>query len=138
MEQPALYAKETARVLGVLPFFHIFGLTMILHAPLYMHRPVYVLPRFDFEQFCATIQNCKITFSCVVPPILLQLAKSPLVQNYDPSSLDALLSGAAPLDADLATQVKTRLGNVRIKQGKKNYRYICIYITNQWIGILRS
>ncbi|KAI9257311.1 hypothetical protein BDA99DRAFT_516103 [Phascolomyces articulosus] len=116
MEHEALYKKETARILGILPFFHIFGLTVVLHAPLYMQRPVYVLPRFELEQFCATVQNYRITFSCVVPPVLLQLAKSPTVDKYDLSSLDALLSGAAPLDADLAAEAQKRLGNVKIKQ----------------------
>ncbi|KAI9485069.1 hypothetical protein BDB00DRAFT_851723 [Zychaea mexicana] len=114
--EAGLYEKESARIMAILPFFHIFGLTVVLHAPLYMHRPVYVLPRFDLDQFCGTVQKHKITFSCVVPPVLLLLAKSPAVDKYDLSSLDALLSGAAPLDASLAAEVEKRLGGCRVKQ----------------------
>ncbi|KAI9488768.1 hypothetical protein BDB00DRAFT_884743 [Zychaea mexicana] len=107
--------SEAARILAVLPFFHIYGLMVVLHAPFYMQRPVYILPRFDLEQFCTTVQKYKISFGCVVPPILLLLAKSPAIDKYDLSSLKVVVSGAAPLDAALADEVQKRL-NLKVKQ----------------------
>ena len=110
-----IYESETARILAVLPFFHIYGLTVVLHAPFFMQRPVYILPRFDLDNFCTAVQKYKITFSCLVPPILLLLAKSPAIDKYDLSSLKTIVSGAAPLDASLAAEVQKR-HNILVKQ----------------------
>ncbi|KAI8084129.1 uncharacterized protein B0P05DRAFT_536257 [Gilbertella persicaria] len=105
------------RMIGVLPFFHIFGLTLLIHVALYLGIPVYVMPRFDLVQFCETVQKQKITFTCLVPPIILLLAKHPIINQYDLSSLQLVICGAAPLGADLSQQVKKRLPNLVIKQG---------------------
>jgi acyl-CoA synthetase (AMP-forming)/AMP-acid ligase II len=70
---------------------------------------VVTLPRFDLEQFLRTIQDQKITRAFVAPPIVLALAKHPLVDQYDLSSLRSICSGAAPLDADLAQAAEDRL-----------------------------
>lgn len=111
------YASDDDRVLGVLPFFHMYGLTMCLHVPIYSRTTIYVLPRFDHVQFCETVQKNKITYACLVPPILLLLAKEPVIDKYDLSSLKVVVAGAAPLDADLTRAVKQRLPQVTIKQG---------------------
>ncbi|KAI9316481.1 hypothetical protein BX666DRAFT_1951230 [Dichotomocladium elegans] len=111
------YRGNKDNILSVLPFFHMFGLTITLITPLYAQTPIYVLPRFELKSFCETIQRHKITFSCVVPPILLLLAKDPSIDQYDFSSLVALMSGAAPLDADLTLAVLKRIPHIKIKQG---------------------
>ena len=67
------------------------------------------LPRFDLEDFLRTIQDYKITRAFVAPPILVAFAKHPLVDQYDLSSLRSILSGAAPLDEQLANAVEQRL-----------------------------
>ncbi|KAF7725298.1 hypothetical protein EC973_000308 [Apophysomyces ossiformis] len=105
------------RALGVLPFFHIFGLTIVLQASLYFGIPVYAIPKFEFPVLLETIQKHKITRACLVPPIILLLAKHPLVQKYDLSSLQVVISGAAPLSADLQHEVKSRLPHTVFKQG---------------------
>jgi acyl-CoA synthetase (AMP-forming)/AMP-acid ligase II len=48
-----------------------------------------------------------------VPPIVLFLAKSPIVEKYDLSSLLVISSGAAPLGSEICEEVKKRLPNVR-------------------------
>jgi len=100
----------------VLPFFHIYGMTVIMGASLHRGFTVVTLPRFELEPFCETIQNHKVTIAYVVPPIVLALAKHPAVDDYDLSSLKFLNSGAAPLGEDLAAACAERLGCV-IKQG---------------------
>ncbi|KAI7855022.1 hypothetical protein BDC45DRAFT_507555 [Circinella umbellata] len=110
-----IYESKDARTLAVLPFFHIYGLTVVLHTPFYLQRPVYILPRFDLDDFCKAVQKHKITFCCLVPPILLLLAKSPAIDKYDLSSLKTIVSGAAPLDASLAAEVQQR-HNMLVKQ----------------------
>ncbi|MFC7841423.1 4-coumarate--CoA ligase family protein [Streptomyces sp. NPDC057382] len=107
---PAIPAGPGERVLAVLPFFHIYGLTALMNAPLRQGATVVVLPRFDLEQFLAAIQNHRITALYVAPPIVLALAKHPAVAQYDLSSLRYLISAAAPLDARLAAACSARLG----------------------------
>ncbi|MEV5918420.1 4-coumarate--CoA ligase family protein [Streptomyces pseudogriseolus] len=108
--QPAITAGPGDRVLAVLPFFHIYGLTALMNAPLRHGATVVVLPRFDLEQFLAAVQNHRITALYVAPPIVLALAKHPLVAEYDLSSLKYVISAAAPLDAHLAAACARRLG----------------------------
>ncbi|MGV4987724.1 4-coumarate--CoA ligase family protein [Streptomyces sp. NPDC001709] len=108
--EPAVPAGTDERILAVLPFFHIYGLTALMNAPLRKGATVVVLPRFDLETFLAAIENHRITGLYVAPPIVLALAKHPAVTRYDLSSLKYVLSAAAPLDARLARACAERLG----------------------------
>ncbi|MGW1843354.1 4-coumarate--CoA ligase family protein [Streptomyces sp. NPDC001966] len=105
-----------ARILAVLPFFHIYGLTALMNAPLRMGATVVVLPRFDLDQFLAAIEKHRITGLYVAPPIVLALAKHPAVERYDLSSLEYVVSAAAPLDAELAAACSRRLGLPPVRQ----------------------
>ena len=60
------------------------------------------MPRFDLEQFLGLIAEHGVTRAYVVPPIALALAKHPAVDGHDLSSLEVVMSGAAPLGAELA------------------------------------
>lgn len=108
--EPVMPAGPGDRILAVLPFFHIYGLTALMNAPLRLGATVVVLPRFDLETFLAAIQNHRITGLYVAPPIVLALAKHPAVTQYDLSSLKYILSAADPLDARLAVACSERLG----------------------------
>ncbi|MFJ8107397.1 4-coumarate--CoA ligase family protein [Streptomyces sp. NPDC096132] len=107
--EPAISAGPGDRILAVLPFFHIYGLTALMNAPLRHGATVVVLPRFDLDTFLAAIQTHRITGLYVAPPIVLALAKHPAVAQYDLSSLKYVISAAAPLDADLAAACADRL-----------------------------
>lgn len=74
------------------------------------------MPKFEIERFCSVIQENKITFAYVVPPVVLLLAKHPIVDKYDLSSLRMISSGAAPLTKELVDAVYKRIG-IPIKQG---------------------
>ncbi|SDF66974.1 Acyl-CoA synthetase (AMP-forming)/AMP-acid ligase II [Blastococcus aurantiacus] len=118
---PLLKTGADERIIAVLPFFHIYGLTVLMNQGLALGGTVVTLPRFELEDFLRTIQDHKITRAFVAPPILLALAKHPLVDQYDLSSLQSILSGAAPLDEQLALAVEQRLrakgGSVTVAQG---------------------
>lgn len=102
----------------ILPFFHIYGMTVLLNLALRTRAKLVTLPRFDLAQYLGVIQEHRATFLFVAPPIALALAKHPLVDSYDVSSVRAVLSGAAPLDDKLAQAVLDRLGDsVRVLQG---------------------
>jgi acyl-CoA synthetase (AMP-forming)/AMP-acid ligase II len=100
----------------VLPMFHIYGLTVLLNSGLAFGNTVVTLPRFDLEQFLGVLEKHRVTFAHVVPPIVLALAKHPVVEKYDLSSLRVVFSGAAPLGSSLAAACAERLG-CRVDQG---------------------
>ncbi|KAJ7679741.1 hypothetical protein B0H17DRAFT_943890 [Mycena rosella] len=102
---PSLRPGEQPMI-GILPMYHIYSLATILHFSLAVACPVVVQTRFDPVQFCANIAKYKIVFGFIVPPILVVLARHPAVDSYDLSSLEYMLSAAAPLGSDL---VKKRL-----------------------------
>ncbi|MDQ3573034.1 MAG: AMP-binding protein, partial [Actinomycetota bacterium] len=96
-------------LVGVLPFFHIYGQTVIMNQGLRSGATIVTMPRFDLDQFLSLIQDHGVTRAYVVPPIALALAKHPAVDNYDLSSIETIMSGAAPLGAELAEQVAERI-----------------------------
>jgi acyl-CoA synthetase (AMP-forming)/AMP-acid ligase II len=98
------------RAIAVLPFFHIYGLVVLMNIPLFRGATVVTMPRFDLAGFLRAIQDYRITRAWVVPPIVLALAKHPLVDEYDVSSLEYMNSGAAPLSAELEVACGKRLG----------------------------
>ncbi|MXM68055.1 AMP-binding protein [Streptomyces sp. HUCO-GS316] len=108
--EPVIAMGPGDRILAVLPFFHIYGLTALMNAPLRQGATVVLLPRFELDTFLAAIQNHRITGLYVAPPIVLALAKHPAVAQYDLSSLEYIISAAAPLDAQLAAACSRRLG----------------------------
>jgi acyl-CoA synthetase (AMP-forming)/AMP-acid ligase II len=108
--EPVIPMKPGDRILAVLPFFHIYGLTALMNAPLRKGATVVVLPRFDLDQFLGAIEKHRINALYVAPPIVLALAKHPAVARYDLSSLEYVVSAAAPLDARLARACSERLG----------------------------
>src|SRR5258707_4990810 len=112
----ALPMEGADTVIAVLPFFHIYGLQVILNGGLHAGATLVVLPRFDLETFLRAIQEHRATWAFVVPPIALAVARHPAVDGFDLSSLRQVLSGAAPLSADLARAVTKRLG-CRMLQG---------------------
>ncbi len=116
MRSPATMVGVDDRIIGVLPFFHIYGMVVIMGAALVEGATIVSMPRFELEAFLKTLQDYRITYANVVPPILLALAKHPSVANYDLSALHTLFSGAAPLGGDLSNAVTARLG-ARVRQG---------------------
>jgi acyl-CoA synthetase (AMP-forming)/AMP-acid ligase II len=101
--------REQDIVIGVLPFFHIYGFTSILALSLTNGATVVTLPRFDLAQFLQVLQRHRVTVGFLVPPIALALARHPMVSQYDLSALRRLISGAAPLSKEVQTACAARL-----------------------------
>ncbi|KAJ7634476.1 AMP binding protein [Roridomyces roridus] len=96
-------------VLGILPLYHIYGVSNLLTSSFTIGAPVVIQTKFDPVAFCANIEKYKVAYAFVVPPVLVVLARHPAVDSHDLSSLEYMLSGAAPLGADLVKMVKHRL-----------------------------
>jgi len=108
----ALDFREDDVVLAVAPFFHAMGFNLVLPCGLAAGATVVTLARFELETFLRSIQDQRVTFTIVVPPVALALAAHPLVDSYDLSSLRVLGVGAAPLGADVEQRCAERLGTV--------------------------
>jgi acyl-CoA synthetase (AMP-forming)/AMP-acid ligase II len=101
---------EGDAVLAFLPFFHIYGMQVLMNGALCQGAKVVTMPRFDLEQFLTLCQEHHVNRAFVAPPIVLALAKHPLVDKYNLSDLKQVFSGAAPLGAELALEAGARLG----------------------------
>ena len=102
--------------IGILPFFHIYGLVVILCMLLRRGVAVVTMPQFELEMYLRLTQDYRCKAAYLVPPIALALAKHPIVDNFDLSSLKMINSGAAPMGAALELQLGERL-NCLAKQG---------------------
>jgi acyl-CoA synthetase (AMP-forming)/AMP-acid ligase II len=107
---------ESDKLIGVLPFFHIYGMTVIMNAAIRRGATIVTMPRFDLEQFLQLLQDHKITRAHLVPPIVLALAKHPIVEKFDLSPLRHITSGAAPLSGDLSEACAARI-DCQVVQG---------------------
>lgn len=112
----ALDLDANDRVLAVLPFFHIYGMTVLLNLALRQRASLVTMPKFDLVGFLDNIQRFGCTYLYIAPPIAVALAKHPLVDNYDISSVRTIFSGAAPLDGATGEAAGRRL-HARIMQG---------------------
>jgi acyl-CoA synthetase (AMP-forming)/AMP-acid ligase II len=101
---------ESDTMAAVLPFFHIYGLTVNMNLALARGVTVVTMRRFELDAFLAAVERHRVTRAFLVPPILLALAKHPAVERYDTSSLRVIVSGAAPLDGGLARACAARIG----------------------------
>jgi acyl-CoA synthetase (AMP-forming)/AMP-acid ligase II len=108
--------SERDTLLAILPFFHIYGMNVIMNTGLFKGATIVTMPRFEMEQFLNAMQAYKVTRAHLVPPIILALAKQAVVDDYDLSNLEIIMSGAAPLGGNLSAACTERLGCV-IKQG---------------------
>jgi acyl-CoA synthetase (AMP-forming)/AMP-acid ligase II len=109
IEEPvAMQAGDV--LIGVLPFFHIYGQCIVLNAALRAGATVVTMPRFDLEQFLALMESHRVTRAFVAPPIVVAFAKHPLVERFDLSALSYVLSGAAPLDERVSREAALRIG----------------------------
>ena len=103
-------------LIGILPFYHIYGMVVVMSLALRAGGTIVTMPRFDLEQFLELLQTHRVTMASLVPPIVLALAKHPMVDDFDISTLRNILSGAAPLPEPVATACVERLG-VMLRQG---------------------
>lgn len=114
-EHVQLSTEDT--LVGVLPFFHIYGLTVILNIALASGSTVVTLPKFEPELFLRVLKQHHVTVAHVAPPLVGFLAKHPAVEKVLPlPRLRELFSGAAPLGSELEVEVRARL-KCGVRQG---------------------
>ncbi|KAH9519671.1 4-coumarate--CoA ligase 1 [Bulinus truncatus] len=106
------------RALGLLPLYHIYGMIVIQFAVLLGGASVTFLPKFQPETFLQCIQDKQITLAHLVPPIVLFLSKHPMVSEYNLTSLERILCGAAPMGVEISREFLKRLDHgLTLNQG---------------------
>ncbi|MHA2788381.1 AMP-binding protein [Corynebacterium sp. S7] len=121
IEQTAFMIRENGiteptNFLCPLPFTHIYGMTSLLLTQLAQNHHVFTLPKFDLDTFIEAHPKHKIEFTFIAPPMAVALAKHPAVKPEDFTASRVMLSGAAPLDNELAKTVEKKLG-INMLQG---------------------
>lgn len=103
MCQAWLYKAEQGKetVLGVLPFFHVYGMTAVMNMSIMFGAKMVLLPQFHAEEVLKTIQKQRTTLFPGAPTIYIGLLNHPKLNNYDLSSIKACISGSAPLPVDV-------------------------------------
>ncbi|XAR71532.1 Trans-feruloyl-CoA synthase [Bertholletia excelsa] len=116
-DNPNLYLKEEDVVLCVLPLFHIFSLNSVLLCSLRAGSAVLLMHKFEIGTLLELIQRHRVSVAAVVPPLVLALAKNPMVASFDLSSIRMVLSGAAPLGKELEEALRSRVPQAIFGQG---------------------
>ena len=103
-------------LVGLMPFFHIYGQTVVLNLGLAKGATIVTMQRFDCDALIEAIEAHGVTWLHVAPPVILAIANTAGVEGHDFSKLKLIISGAAPLDAELAGRAEDRIG-APIRQG---------------------
>lgn len=116
-ENPNLYLKTEDVLLCVLPLFHIFSLNSVLMVALRRGSGILIMPKFEITPMAELIEKHRVSVAMVVPPLVLALAKTPAVAEYNLSSIRLVMSGAAPLGKDLEDALRSRIPHAVLGQG---------------------
>ena len=111
------FTKPT-KVLALLPQSHIYALVVINQTEPYGGNSAVVLPKFELESFLKCIQNFKLSFLFLVPPLMIVMAKNKaILDKFDLSSVEYIMTGAAPLTEELSLEMTTLYPWMRVVQG---------------------
>ncbi|KAL3535361.1 hypothetical protein ACH5RR_003822 [Cinchona calisaya] len=116
-ENPNLHFHKEDVIMCVLPMFHIYSLNSVLLCGLRVGAAILIMQKFEINALLELAQKYKVTIAPFVPPIVLEIAKSPVVDKYDLSSIRMVISGAAPMGTELEDTVRSKLPNAILGQG---------------------
>ncbi|KAB8108719.1 hypothetical protein EE612_044616 [Oryza sativa] len=116
-ENPNLHLREDDVVLCVLPMFHVYSLHSILLCGMRAGAAIVVMKRFDTVKMLQLVERHGVTIAPLVPPIVVEMAKSDALDRHDLSSIRMVISGAAPMGKELQDIVHAKLPNAVLGQG---------------------
>lgn len=102
--------KGQEKVIGILPFFHVYGMTAVMNLSIMQAYEMVLLPKFDPETTLKTIQKEKPTLFPGAPTIYIALLNHPDIKKYDLSSIDSCISGSAALPVEVQEQFERVTG----------------------------
>lgn len=99
-------------MLGALPFFHVFGLTVCMNFSILMGWENILVPKPQTESLIKAINDYKPTFAPMVPTMYINILKSPKIDNADITSIRGCFSGSAPLPVEVIKKFEAKTGAV--------------------------
>ncbi|SDK42016.1 long-chain-fatty-acid--CoA ligase [Sediminibacillus albus] len=108
--------EEQDIVLGVLPFFHVYGMTTVMNYSIMTGAKMILLPKFEPEDVLKTIEKQRPTVFPGAPTIYIALLNHPKVKQFDLSSVNACVSGSAPLPSEVQEQFE-KITNGNLVEG---------------------
>uniref|UniRef100_A0A0D9VCV8 4-coumarate--CoA ligase n=1 Tax=Leersia perrieri TaxID=77586 RepID=A0A0D9VCV8_9ORYZ len=116
-ENPNLYFSKDDVLLCLLPLFHIYSLNSVLLAGLRAGSTIVIMRKFDLGALVDLVRKHNITIAPFVPPIVVEIAKSPRVTAEDLASIRMVMSGAAPMGKELQDAFMAKIPNAVLGQG---------------------
>jgi len=116
-ENPNLYFSKEDVLLCLLPLFHIYSLNSVLLAGLRAGSAMVIMKKFDIGALVELVRAHGITVAPFVPPIVVEIAKSPKVTADDLASIRMVMSGAAPMGKDIQDAFMAKIPNAVLGQG---------------------
>ncbi len=104
------------KVLGILPFFHVFAMTAVMNFAVASGAQMILLPRYELGQTLKTITSKKPTIFPAVPTIYAAINQSPDLSKFDLSTIRFCISGGAPLPLEVKDTFE-RLTGCRLVEG---------------------
>jgi len=98
------------RVMGVLPFFHVFAMTVVMNFGIAKAAEIVMMPRFTLDEGLALIAKVKPTIMPGVPTLFNAIQNHPKIKSYDLTSLKFCLSGGAPLPLEVKQKFEATTG----------------------------
>lgn len=93
--------REKGIVLGMLPFFHVYGMTTVLVLTVMMSNKMILMPKPDMNLALKIIEKQKPTLFPGAPTMYIGLLNHPNIEKYDLSSIMACISGSATLPIEV-------------------------------------
>ncbi|XP_057768611.1 4-coumarate--CoA ligase-like 1 [Salvia miltiorrhiza] len=117
--------------LGLIPFFHIYGLTGICCATIKNKGMVVVMQRYELRLFLSALIRHRVTFAPIVPPIMLGLVKNPIVDEFDLTKLclRSVLTAAAPLAPEILNAFERKFPGVDVQEAYGMTEHSCITLS---------
>ncbi|MRH42921.1 AMP-binding protein [Aquibacillus halophilus] len=107
-------SQET--VLGILPFFHVYGMTTVMNYSVFTGAKMILVPKFDAEDLLKTIEKQRPSVFPGAPTIYIALLNHPKIKEFDLSSIEACISGSAPLPTEVQEEFERVTGG-RLVEG---------------------
>lgn len=98
------------RFLAILPFFHVFGMTVAMNLTLYMGCTAIIVPRFEVNEFLKLLKKSKPTLFPGVPSIFVAIVGAPQAISYDLSSIRLCITGSAPMPVEVLRRFEELTG----------------------------
>lgn len=120
LQSRSWYPRSVAgrtKALAVMPFFHAYGLTVVMNEAVHGGFGLVLIPRFDLELILKAIQRHRPELFAGAPRIYVAINNSPLAKTYDLGSIEACISGSAPLPVEVATEFERVTHGGKVVEG---------------------